>query len=162
LNEQMNNPQNTQQDGATREALADTITISLGAATPDPSSAPLPSPTPGATVSPAMRRAYDAAMSRIFTFLLAAAVCIIIVLLVALSINRANDGKHRRKASRRTAPRVEQQQSMGDTAVRVRPVRRERAAGYGDDDIKVYVPVRSLRSGQDEDHHGAPSGQRRR
>ena len=54
----------TQQDGATREALAGPITISLGA--PAPTSVPTaqPSPTPAATMAPSVMRAYDAAFSR--------------------------------------------------------------------------------------------------
>ena len=128
----------TQADGATREAIAGPITISLGAATPSPAPSPSAAPTPAATLSPAALRAYDSAINRALTFILAATVCLVIVLLVIASANRARDKKRRRRA-RRVAER------------RARANRTPPPPDAGnDDDVKVYVPARRARAEQAE------------
>ena len=127
----------TQQDGATREALAGPIAISLGAAAPSEAPTASPAPTPSVTMSPSVVRAYDTALSRMLTLLMAVTVCILIVILAIVSAVRARDRK-RREAARRA--------------------RRRRASAPGaarppkprpDDDVKVYVPTRSARTPAD-------------
>ena len=122
----------TQQDGATREALAGPITISLGA--PAPTSVPTaqPSPTPAATMAPSGMRAYDAAFSRVLAILLAIAVCIAIMLIVVLCVNRSRyrgkGGARGRNGRRRHERNAAPPQAPDE-----------------DDDVKVYIPARTLK-----------------
>lgn len=122
----------TQQDGATREALAGPITISLGA--PAPTSVPTaqPSPTPAATMAPSVMRAYDAAFSRVLAILLAIAVCIAIMLIVVLCVNRSRyrgkGGARGRNGRRRHERNAAPPQAPDE-----------------DDDVKVYIPARTLK-----------------
>ena len=122
----------TQQDGATREALAGPITISLGA--PAPTSVPTaqPSPTPAATMAPSVMRAYDAAFSRVLAILLAIAVSIAIMLIVVLCVNRSRyrgkGGARGRNGRRRHERNAAPPQAPDE-----------------DDDVKVYIPARTLK-----------------
>lgn len=129
----------TQTDGARREALAEPITISLGTATPSPAPSRTPEPTSAATMAPNVLRAYDAAFRRILTCVLAAAVCIAIVLLVVLSANHSRG--HGRRANgagrlRSGAGRFGRRNTEGASP----------DSDY-DDDVKVYVPIRSAQHG---------------
>lgn len=136
----------TQSDGATREAIAGPITISLGAATPSPAPTPTPVPTPAATMSPTTLRAYDSAINRVLTYILAAAVCLVIVLLVVVSANRARDQKRRSAARGRSARHGKRGGPRSGPRHAVPPESHE------DDDVKVYVPTRRAHADRHPPH----------
>ena len=118
-----------QPDGARREVLADAITVSL--ALPEPTVVPTAEfePSPAPTLSPAAARAYSVLLSRILTYVTAAAICILVVLLVVNSAIRARDRDLRRKARKRREHTGHQSGS----------------ASSDDDDVTIYhKPARRI------------------
>lgn len=132
----------TQQDGATREALAGPITISLGAPAPTAMPTAQPSPTPAATMAPSVMRAYDAMFSRVLAILLAVAVCIAIMLIVVLCVNRS---RYRSKGNAR---------GRNDRRRRGRSAAPPQAPDE-DADVKVYIPSRTLKKEREAALDGA-------